>query len=114
MEKESFFSEDDPFFDDDTREKIKDIADALRKEKPKKEIIQRSRYVGYFCPLVKAGDQVRKGQKIGFIRIPGAKKEEEETIEAQAGGVIKEILPTTETGFNPVEYGQTLFIIEQG
>lgn len=123
MEKESFFSEDEPFFDDKIRKDIEEVSYLLRKEKPKKEIIQRSICVGYFCPLVKKGDSVEKDQTIGFMRIPGGEKDE--IIKAQTDGVIKEILPAQETGFTPikkqeggktltsVEYKQILFIIEQ-
>lgn len=127
MEKEeSFFSKDKffnkPFFDQSP-------------ETEKERINQRSDCVGYFCSLVQAGEKVQKGQKIGFIQIKGLDKEE--IIEAEADGIIKEILPKAETGFTAnkikeqyettdeegnkqqkertltsVEYGQTLFILE--
>lgn len=126
---EPFFDEKDKFFDERVRDNLKDLSVALKPdikteepEKSKQEIIQKARHVGYFCPLVEKDERVSRGQKIGFIRIKGLKKEE--FIEAEADGVIKEILPAYEItdaeGSEPqkdrtltsVEYGQALFIIE--
>ena len=144
MENEKpFFSEKEPFFDEKVREKIKSFSEALRKddkkseeEKPKEEVIQTSPCVGYFFSSAQKDESVRKGQRIGFIKIKGVEKEI--IIQAQSDGIITEILPNEKTHFAPkelreyyetkdeegithkeeriltsVEYGQALFTIAQ-
>lgn len=135
MKKEESFLPEKPllqgkFFDPDTKKILSEFSEALKPDKPElpKELItQRSKYGGYFCSLVKIDDPVSKGQKIGFIKIAGLKKEEE--IKAEVDGVIKEVLPNLKAGFSvtekvaqyeeeeraltSVEYGQELFTIEK-
>lgn len=57
------------------------------------------------APYVKVGDTVKAGQVLCIIEAMKLMNE----IEAEAGGVVREILVQNA---EPVEYGQTLFIIE--
>jgi len=83
------------------------IISAAKKVKPRTISTIKSPYVGYFYPLVKKGQKVKKGRRLAKINVLGVKND----IYSEISGKIVSIL--VKNGM-PVEFGQPLIKIEVG
>lgn len=79
----------------------------VRQPEPEKIITITSPQIGYFFTAIKIGNQVKKGEKIGYIEMRILNLKEE--IFSLNNGKIKEIF--VENG-DVVQFGQPLFKIE--
>lgn len=117
-----------PGLDAEIRENFIYLKGALTRDPEIKEPepkIQRAKHVGIFTSLVKIGDEVKEGHKIGSIDTKGIIEE----VEAEIDGTIADVLPDQGAGYvvrwkkkespgkdggqiiSTVEYGQPLFAI---